>query len=77
MNLLTSLFRKAFRPSAIPVLFNLDYALTESFSRIVGLMGFIAFFAFHFYEKALGYRDCVPMRIACALFCLGRSNSSS
>ena len=70
MNFLMSPFRKAVRLSALSILFNLDYALTESFSRIVGLMGFIAFPAFHFYEKALGYRDCDPMRIACAFFCM-------
>ncbi len=54
----------------LAALFNLDYALTESFSRIVGLIAFVAFPAFHYSEKALGYRDCVPMRIACTLLCL-------
>jgi class 3 adenylate cyclase len=64
------LFRKAAKPAALSALFNLDYALTESFSRLVGIIAFFAFTAFHFYEKSLGYRDCNPMRIACALLCL-------
>jgi len=73
MNFRMSPFRKVVRLSILSVLFNLDYALTESFSRIIGLIGVVAFPAFHFYEKALGYRDCNPMRIACALFCLALS----
>ena len=71
MNSLLMLIRKASRLAAISAVFNLDYALTEGFLRVVGIIGFIAFPAFHFYEKSLGYRDCSPMRIACALLCLG------
>ena len=71
MNPLLSLIRKATRPAALSAVFNLDYALTESFSRVVGIIGFVAFPAFHFYEKSLGYRDCISMRIACSLLCLG------
>jgi class 3 adenylate cyclase len=64
------LIRRAFSRAALSAVFNLDYALTESFSRVVGFIAISAFPAFHFYEKSLGYRDCDPMRIACTLLCL-------
>jgi class 3 adenylate cyclase len=71
MKPIRTLIRPAAWRAVISAVFNLDYALTESFSRIVALIGFVASPAFHFYEKALGYRDCNPMRIASALLCLG------
>jgi adenylate cyclase len=70
MQSIRTLIRRALRPAAISVIFNLDYALTESFSRVVGVIAVAAFPAFHYYEKSLGYRDCDPMRIACTLMCL-------
>lgn len=70
MGIIRNFIRKAFRPAVFSAVFNLDYAFTESFSRFIGVVAVIAFPAFHFYEKSLGYRDSDPMRIACALLCL-------
>jgi len=47
--------------------FNLDYAFTESFIRVCGLMAALTYPIFHFSEAALGYKDYLPLRISAIL----------
>ncbi len=62
---------KDFMRQAWSAVFNLDYAFTSSFIRMCGVIGLIIYPAFHFSEQALGYKDWIPLRIACTLLCMG------
>lgn len=57
--------------AALKTVFNLDYSLTRSIMPVYGILSFLAYIAFYFSERSMGYRDWLPLRALCLILALG------
>ncbi len=71
---LQALTRYLSLPALLPALrnvFNLDYGLTRSLMPVFGVLGFLGYVVFYFSEKAMGFKDWLPLRLLCIVLSLG------
>jgi class 3 adenylate cyclase len=52
-------------PAVLRPLFRLDYSLTQLYLRYIGALASGSYIVFHFLESGMGYRDWLPLRVAC------------